>query len=109
MTDETDFHRRRFLRNVAVTLATIPVASLVLHPHRQARADKPRAEDGHAHDYVNDAADADHPAFEEGQRCDNCAFWAGEQENGWGGCHHPDFQGVLVKADGWSSVYVSAG
>jgi len=105
MTDETNLNRRRFLRRAAVTVAAIPVASLVLQPHRHVRADTPKAEDGHDHDYVNDAADADHANYQEGQKCENCAFWAGEQENGWGGCHHPDFQGVLVNAEGWCSVY----
>ena len=105
MHEKTDPDRRRFLRRAAVTIATIPVASLVLHPQRRALADKPEAEDGHAHHYVNDAADADHDNYEEGELCENCAFWAGEERNGWGGCHHPDFQDVLVNADGWCSVY----
>ena len=110
MADTTNPGRRRFLRRTAVTLAALPVAGIVFQPHRQARADRPRAEDGHAHDYVNHAADAsDHPEFQEGNICENCAFWSGEVENGWGGCHHPDFADVLVNANGWCDAYAPGG
>ena len=104
MSDSTNHGRRRFLAGSAAVVASIPVAALV-HQRRAVAAE--RAEEGHAHDYVHDAADAaDHPDYEEGERCDNCAFWAGEQDNGWGGCHHPDFQDVLVRAGGWCYEWV---
>ncbi len=106
MSDKPDLNRRRFLSRAAVTVATIPVAALVLNPHRSALANKPKAEDGHAHDYVNNAADTDHADYDSGEKCSNCAFWAGETEPGWGGCYHPAFQDVQVNAEGWCSVYV---
>ncbi len=103
MSKETDQSRRKFLKGSAAAVAAIPLATLVTHRRAEAKA---KAEDGHAHDYVNDAADAAaHDAYEEGARCDNCAFWAGEQEDGWGGCHHPDFSDVLVRAEGWCDVW----
>ncbi|MBK5943810.1 MAG: high-potential iron-sulfur protein [Halorhodospira halophila] len=101
-----DKSRRTFLKGSAVALAALPLSTL-LH-QRSARAE-PRAEDGHAHDYVNEAADASgHPRYEEGQLCENCAFWGEAVEDGWGRCTHPDFDEVLVKAEGWCSVYAPA-
>ena len=101
--DKTNSDRRRFLKTGATLIAAIPVAALV---HQREATAKARAEDGHARDYVNDAADAEgHEDYSEGERCDNCAFWSGEEENGWGGCHHPDFRDVLVNADGWCNVW----
>ncbi len=102
MTEPTDNGRRKFLKTGAMAVAALPLATLIHQGKVQAM---PRAEDGHALDYVNDGADSDHPDFEEDQRCDNCTFWAGEEENGWGGCHHPEFADVLVKDKGWCSAW----
>jgi len=100
--------RRVFLRTAALGVAAVPMAKMAFHSP-EAKAEMPKAEDGHALDYVNDAADSDHDRYEEGQQCDNCAFWAGEKKDGWGGCHHPDFQNVLVAAEGWCNVYAPRG
>lgn len=102
MTEPTDTSRRKFLKTGAMAVAALPLSTLVHQRDVRAMA---KAEDGHAHDYVNDVADADHESYEDGQRCDNCAFWAGESDNGWGECHHPDFSDVLVKDEGWCSVW----
>ena len=102
MSESTDKGRRRFLKTGAMAVAALPLATLV---HQGRVHAMPQAEDGHAHDYVNDGADAEHDAYEEGQRCDNCAFWGGEEDNGWGSCMHPDFSDVLVKDKGWCSVW----
>lgn len=103
MSNEPDNNRRKFLKGSAAVVAAIPLAALVRH--RQAFA-KAEAEEGHALDYVHDAADAaGHDKFQEGSRCDNCAFWAGEEADGWGGCYHPEFSDVLVNANGWCSAW----
>ena len=99
--------RRRFLRSALAVGAAVPLAGVGLGSAARAAEDLPRAEDGHAWDYVNDASDAaDHEAYEPGQACDNCIFWTGEVADGWGGCQHPDFEDVLVNADGWCAAYV---
>lgn len=102
MSEPTDTGRRKFLRTGAMAVAALPLSTLI---HQRSVKAMPQAEDGHAHDYVNDPADTDHDAYEEGQRCDNCAFWAGEKDDGWGECQHPDFADVLVKDEGWCSVW----
>lgn len=103
MSDRSDNSRRRFLKGSAAVVAAIPLATLVQHRRAFAKAE---AEEGHAKDYVHDAADAaDHDKYKEDSRCENCAFWAGEEADGWGGCHHPDFSDVLVNADGWCSAW----
>ncbi|WP_024329852.1 high-potential iron-sulfur protein [Thioalkalivibrio sp. ALR17-21] len=99
MSDKTDISRRTFLRRASAAVAAIPVVSMTGMSVAKA---KPMAEDGHAHNYVADAANADHPDYSEGERCDNCAFWDGN-----GGCHHADFQGVNVSANGWCDAWVS--
>ena len=111
MPDDTSKSRRTFLRGAALTLAIAPVAGVSFTGGRKALAeDRPKAEDSHAHDYVNDASDAsDHELYEENQLCENCVFWDGEVENGWGGCNHPDFLDVLVNAEGWCDAYAPAG
>lgn len=100
--------RRRFLRGAVLTATALPAGGYVMGFANPAWAeDRPRAEDGHAWDYVNDAADADSELYEDGQLCSNCVFWTGEVEDGWGGCQHPDFEDVLVNAEGWCSAYVA--
>lgn len=106
MTNPRDKGRRRFLKTTALAVAALPLGALI-HPQRVIA--KAKAEDGHAHDYVNKAADAaDHPKYQKGQTCDTCVFWQGEAEKGWGDCQHPDFADVLVKAEGWCSQWVKA-
>lgn len=109
MTDANDRNepenenRRTFLKTSALAVAALPVASLLTH--RTVKA-MPQAEDGHAHNYVNDGADSDHADYSDGERCDNCVFWGGEEDNGWGTCNHPDFAGVLVRDKGWCDAWV---
>lgn len=99
MSDQTRISRRTFLRRASATLAAVPVLSLTGAAVATAGA---MAADGHAHDYVANAADAaDHPDYSEGERCDNCVFWDGN-----GGCHHADFSGVGVAAGGWCSAWI---
>lgn len=103
MTEPTDSGRRRFLRAGILTVAALPLATVV---RQQTVRAMPQAEAGHALNYVNDASNADPDAgYQEGQRCDNCAFWAGQEQDGWGQCHHPQFADVMVRAGGWCSGY----
>ncbi|WP_018867881.1 MULTISPECIES: high-potential iron-sulfur protein [unclassified Thioalkalivibrio] len=104
MSDQPNANRRKFLRQASAAVAAIPVVSMV--GISSAKADT-KAEDGHAHNYVNDAADADHADYSEGEKCKNCAFWGGGDDQ-WGQCFHADFQGVQVNADGWCDEYVGA-
>ena len=103
--------RRCLLRGAVITGATLPLAGWMVSRSRPAHAeaeDLPEAEDGHAHDYVSNAEDAEgHPEYEAGERCDNCVFWGEEVRNGLGTCNHPDFLEVLVADEGWCSAYAS--
>ncbi|ABM63141.1 high-potential iron-sulfur protein [Halorhodospira halophila] len=106
MTESIDHNRRRLLQASTLMAAAIPLSALV--HHRTATA-APQADDGHAHDYVGDAADAeDHARYQAGQQCQDCRFWEGEVEGGYGECSHPDFADVLVSADGWCDVFAPA-
>lgn len=109
MPDSFDTARRNFLKNAMLSAAAVSAAGYGLAAARPAVAQTAQAEDGHAHDYVNDVADVDHARYAEGQLCENCVFWTGEEADGWGGCQHPDFANVLVNAQGWCSAYAPAG
>lgn len=97
--------RRVFLRTAALGLAAVPLARFATHSNTARAQDLPKAEDGHALDYVNKASDTDHDKYKEGQNCESCAFWAGEEADGWGKCRHPEFTDVLVNAEGWCNTY----
>ena len=110
MPDQHSKNRRGFLQGALVTATAIPVVGFGVSVARPALSQDAQAEDGHAHDYVNDATDAaGHEAYESGQKCENCIFWSGEEADGWGGCMHPDFETVLVNAEGWCSAYLPEG
>ncbi|MFW5824638.1 MAG: high-potential iron-sulfur protein [Marinobacter sp.] len=106
---EHNSSRRVFLRTAALGLAAIPLARLSTYSGMAHAKDLPKAEDGHALDYVNDASDADHKKYKKGQKCESCAFWAGEEADGWGKCRHPKFSDVLVNAEGWCNIYAPRG
>lgn len=104
MSEQPNIKRRNFLRQASAAVAAIPVVSVV--GMSGARASAPLAEDGHALNYVNNAADTDHPQHEAGQMCQNCAFWGGGDAE-QGQCYHAEFQGVHVSANGWCTGFVS--
>ncbi|MBE0487034.1 high-potential iron-sulfur protein [Marinobacter sp.] len=106
----SDFNksRRVFLRTAALGVVAVPLAKVATHVPT-AHAEKPKAKDGHALDYVNNGPDSAHAKFQEGHKCANCVFWAGEVSDGWGGCNHPQFSNVLVSAEGWCNTYVPRG
>lgn len=100
--------RRVFLRTAALGVAAVPLARFATHAPA-AHAAKPHAKDGHALNYVNDASTTDHPRHQEGSKCSNCVFWAGENSGGWGTCRHPQFADVQVNQNGWCNSYAPAG
>jgi hypothetical protein len=104
MYDKIDTARRALLSKLAALGAIAPLTGVAITAGSPAAADE-RAEDGHAHDYVNDAADAaDHRRYREGSLCSNCIFWQGGDEE-WGGCQHPAFRNVEVNANGWCNAW----
>lgn len=102
MTDTPDSLRRAFLRRAAGAAAILPLTGLAAN--RAAAQDEPRAEDGHAQNYVQNAEDADHARYEEGQMCSSCVFWRGDDAE-WGACQHPEFRDVLVASNGWCAAF----
>lgn len=105
---DVDKSRRVFLRTAALGVAAIPLARFATQSPA-AYAAMPKAEDGHALDYVNDATTSGHSKYQQGQKCEGCAFWGGEESNGWGKCRHPQFSDVLVNANGWCNTWVPGG
>jgi len=103
MTETKPNARRDFLRRAAGAAAILPLAGLGAR-RAAAQDDLPHAEDGHAQNYVNAAADADHPRYEEGMACNNCVFWQGGDAD-WGPCQHPQFRDVAVNRNGWCAAY----
>ncbi|HSP31427.1 MAG TPA: high-potential iron-sulfur protein [Halomonas sp.] len=76
--------RRDFMRNSMFGLAALPLGVGILSKTAFAqelpRLD-PSASNAQALNYVEDASEAsDHPAYEDGERCDNCMFWIADKE-----------------------------
>ncbi|MDI5893028.1 high-potential iron-sulfur protein [Halomonas rhizosphaerae] len=94
-----DNSRRDFMRNSLLGLAALPLGAGILSKSAFAQ-DLPRldpsAEQAQALNYVENASDAsDHPAYEEGERCDNCMFFQADNE----GCQL--FPENSVEPAGW--------
>ncbi|QTF94361.1 high-potential iron-sulfur protein, partial [Halomonas sp. BM-2019] len=76
--------RRDFMRTSLLGLAALPLGAGILS--KTAFADTlprldPDSDEAQALNYVEVAEDAaDHPAYEEGEYCDNCMFWVAETE-----------------------------
>ncbi|WP_366655704.1 high-potential iron-sulfur protein [Fodinicurvata sp. EGI_FJ10296] len=103
--------RRRFLKTSATAVAAISLVALSRTGGRSAEAaeDLPRAERGHALDYVNNSAEAaNHDRYQPGARCQDCAFWGGHVDAPWGRCNHPDLNDVLINEIGWCEAFASA-
>ncbi|KPQ30788.1 MULTISPECIES: high-potential iron-sulfur protein [unclassified Halomonas] len=99
--------RRAFMRSSMLSLAALPLGAGILSKTAFAqelpRLD-PSASNAQALNYVEDAADAsDHPAYEEGQRCDNCMFYSADNE----GCQL--FPENSVEPAGWCQSWVEQG
>lgn len=97
--------RRDFMRNSLLGLAALPLGAGILS--KTAFADTlprldPNSDQAQALNYVEDAADAaDHPAYEEGEVCDNCMFWQADSE----GCQL--FPQNSVEPKGWCQSWTA--
>lgn len=97
--------RRDFMRTSLLGLAALPLGAGILSKTAFAQ-DLPRldpsADQAQALNYVEDAADAaDHPAYEEGERCDNCMFYQADSE----GCQL--FPQNSVEPAGWCQSWTA--
>ncbi len=97
--------RRDFMRNSLLGLAALPLGAGILS--KTAFADTlprldPSADQAQALNYVEVAEDAaDHPAYEEGEVCDNCMFWVADRE----GCQL--FPQNSVEPKGWCQSWTA--
>ena len=91
--------RRNFMRNSLMGLAALPLGAGILSKNAFAQELPPLdpdAQQAKALNYVKNASDAsDHPAYEEGERCDNCMFWQADSQ----GCQL--FPQNSVEPGGW--------
>ncbi|WP_339883465.1 high-potential iron-sulfur protein [Vreelandella maris] len=97
--------RRDFMRNSMLGLAALPLGAGILSKTAFAqelpRLD-PSSSNAQALNYVEDASEAsDHPAYEEGERCDNCMFFNAETE----GCQL--FPENSVEPGGWCQSWTA--
>ncbi|QJQ94745.1 MULTISPECIES: high-potential iron-sulfur protein [Halomonadaceae] len=99
--------RRIFMRNSLLGLAALPLGAGIMSKNAFAetlpRLD-PEAPEAQALNYVEEASEAsDHPAYEEGETCDNCMFFQEANE----GCQL--FPQNSVEPDGWCQSWVAQG
>ena len=98
--------RRDFMRNTMLGLAALPLGAGILSKTAFAQ-DLPRldptATNAQALNYVEVASDAsDHPAYEEGEVCDNCMFYTADTQ----GCQL--FPQNSVEPKGWCQSWTAA-
>ena len=98
-------NRRRLLKAGAVSVAAIPLASLLASRPSLAQ-DKVDPSDPTAQSlsYVEDASSVDNPAHQEGAVCHNCQLYQGSESDEHAPC--AIFQGKLVAGQGWCSAWV---
>lgn len=102
-----DQSRRDFMRHSLLGIAALPLGAGILS--RRAFAQElprldPSAEQAQALNYVEDAAEAsNHPAYEEGERCDNCMFYQADNQ----GCQL--FPQNSVEPGGWCQSWTAQG
>ena len=97
--------RRDFMRNSLMGLAALPLGVGILSKSAFAQ-DLPRldpdSDQAQALNYVENASDAsDHPAYEEGERCDNCMFYQADSQ----GCQL--FPQNSVEPGGWCQSWTA--
>ena len=100
-----DHSRRDFKRNSLQGLAALPFGAGILSKNAFAQ-DLPRldpsSEQAQALNYVENASDAsDHPAYEEGEQCDNCMFFQADNQ----GCQL--FPQNSVEPGGWCQSWTA--
>ncbi|WP_404416635.1 high-potential iron-sulfur protein [Vreelandella aquamarina] len=99
--------RRDFMRNSMLGLAALPLGAGILSKTAFAQ-DLPRLDpsssNAQALNYVEEASEAsDHPAYSDGEVCDNCMFWIEDKE----GCQL--FPQNSVEPGGWCQSWTAAG
>ena len=97
--------RRDFMRNSMLGLAALPLGAGILSKTAFAQ-ELPRVDTSsstaQALSYVEEASEAsDHPAYEEGEHCQNCMFFNAETE----GCQL--FPGNSVAPEGWCQSWTA--
>lgn len=97
--------RRKFMRNSVLGLAALPfgvgILSKTAFAQELPRLD-PSSSTAQALNYVEVASDAsDHPAYAEGEVCDNCMFWVPDTE----GCQL--FPQNSVEPKGWCQSWTA--
>ncbi|MDN6180413.1 MAG: high-potential iron-sulfur protein [Halomonas subglaciescola] len=97
--------RRDFMRTGVLGLAALPLGAGILSQTAFAqtlpRLD-PSSSNAKALNYVKKASDAsDHPAFADGEHCDNCMFYTADNE----GCQL--FPQNSVEPKGWCQSWTS--
>lgn len=100
-----DQHRRDFMRTALLGLAALPLGAGILSRSAFAqtlpRLD-PDSEQAQALNYVENAADAsNHPAYADGERCDQCMFFRPDTE----GCQL--FPQNSVAPGGWCQSWIA--
>ncbi|MDI5935557.1 high-potential iron-sulfur protein [Halomonas sp. M4R5S39] len=99
--------RRDFMRHSLLGIAALPLGAGILSRSAFAQ-DLPRldpaSDQAQALNYVEDASEAsDHPAYEEGETCDNCMFFQADNE----GCQL--FPQNSVEPGGWCQSWTAQG
>ena len=99
--------RRDFMRNSMLGLAALPLGAGILSKTAFAQ-DLPRLDpsssNAQALNYVEVASEAsDHPAYSDGEQCNNCMFWIADKE----GCQL--FPQNSVEPAGWCQSWTAAG
>lgn len=99
--------RRHFIRSSVLGLVGLPLGIGILSKTAFAQSLPrlaPSAPSAQALSYVEDASNAsDHPAYEAGERCDNCMFYTADTE----GCQL--FPEHSVAPGGWCQSWVAQG
>ncbi|MFG6159297.1 high-potential iron-sulfur protein [Halomonas sp. 1390] len=100
-----DRNRRDFMRNSLLGLAALPLGAGILSKSAFAQdlpALDPSAEQAKALNYVKVASEAsDHPAYEEGEECQNCMFYQADSQ----GCQL--FPQNSVEPGGWCQSWTA--
>jgi hypothetical protein len=103
-----DDGRRSFLKCSMLSIAAVPLATLIFQarafaqgeslPHLD-EADPVAASLGYKHD----ATQVTDPKRQDQQHCSNCQFYTGKPEEAWGPCSI--FPGKAVNAKGWCATW----
>ncbi|WP_027967728.1 high-potential iron-sulfur protein [Halomonas halocynthiae] len=101
----TNNSRRTFMRNSLLGLAALPLGAGLLSRNALAAELPPldtESAQAKALNYVKDASEAaDHPAFEEGEHCENCMFYTADTQ----GCQL--FPQNSVEPAGWCQSWTA--